>query len=115
MATKKTAADDALESNQAAMQDPQQESAQDNEQGSNPKTVEKEPAADDIVEIFVERDGTDGDPNLVVGVNGKNWVMPRGETSMVPRFVAEEYERSRKARYKADKTINQLRGIKEAH
>lgn len=115
MATKKTAADDALESNQAAMQDQQQETTHDPQQGSDPKTGEKEPAADDIVEIFVERDGTDGDPNLVVGVNGKNWVMPRGETSKVPRFVAEEYERSRKARYKADKTINQLRGIKEAH
>ena len=38
----------------------------------------------EMVYVFVERDPSDENPNLVIGINGKNWVMPRGETSRVP-------------------------------
>lgn len=68
----------------------------------------------EMVDVFIERDPSDENPNLVIGINGKNWVMPRGETSRVPRYVADEYKRAREAQYKADKTVNEMRGIKMA-
>lgn len=70
--------------------------------------------AQEIVEIFIERDPSDENPNMVIGINGKNWVMPRGEVAQVPKFVADEYNRARQAQYKADKTANEMRGIKLA-
>lgn len=83
------------------------------------KETEKEacPTVDpalEMVDVFVERDPSDENPNLIIGINGKNWVMPRGETSCVPRYVADEYKRAREAQYKADKTVNEMRGIKMA-
>lgn len=77
------------------------------------ETVTADPALE-MVDVFIERDPSDENPNLVIGINGKNWVMPRGETSSVPRYVADEYKRSREAQYKADKTVNEMRGIKMA-
>lgn len=83
------------------------------------KEAEKETEATvdpalEMVDVFVERDPSDENPNLVIGINGKNWVMPRGETSRVPKYVADEYKRAREAQYKADKTVNEMRGIKMA-
>ena len=95
----------------------------ENETGASAENTEKEaekeagPAVDhalEMVDVFVERDPSDENPNLVIGINGKNWVMPRGESSRVPRYVADEYKRARQAQYKADKTINEMRGIKMA-
>lgn len=99
----------------------------ENETAASAENVEKEteketekeagPAVDpalEMVDVFVERDPSDENPNLVIGINGKNWVMPRGEISRVPRYVADEYKRAREAQYKADKTANEMRGIKMA-
>ena len=99
----------------------------ENETAASAENVEKEtekeaekeagPAVDpalEMVDVFVERDPSDENPNLVIGINGKNWVMPRGESSRVPRYVADEYKRAREAQYKADKTVNEMRGIKMA-
>ena len=99
----------------------------ENETAASAENVEKEaeketeketgPTVDpalEMVDVFVERDPSDENPNLVIGINGKNWVMPRGETSRVPRYVADEYKRAREAQYKADKTVNEMRGIKMA-
>ena len=99
----------------------------ENETGASAENTEKEaeketekeagPAVDpalEMVDVFVERDPSDENPNLVIGINGKNWVMPRGESSRVPRYVADEYKRAREAQYKADKTVNEMRGIKMA-
>ena len=68
----------------------------------------------DIVELFVDRDPSDENPNMVIIINGKTWVMPRGESSKVPRYVYDEYQRAKKAQYKADKTAASMRGVKEA-
>ena len=95
----------------------------ENETAASAENSEKEagkeagPAVDpalEMVDVFVERDPSDENPNLVIGINGKNWVMPRGESSRVPRYVADEYKRARAAQYKADKTVNEMRGIKMA-
>lgn len=49
------------------------------------------------IEVFVPRGGDREDPNLFVAVNGVNYLLPRGKSSFVPKYVAEEIERSRQA------------------
>ena len=49
------------------------------------------------VEIRVPRGRPNEDPNVFVSVNGVNYLIPKGQTSVVPRFVADEYYRSLKA------------------
>ena len=60
---------------------------------------------DDRVEVFVPRVSGNTDPNLVIVINGKNYVLPKGQKSLVPKAVAEEYERSKRAQYKVDNAI----------
>ena len=61
--------------------------------------------ANDRVEIFVPRTSGNTDPNLVIVLNGKNYVLPKGQKSIVPKAVADEYERSKNAQYKVDNAI----------
>ena len=68
-----------------------------------------------LVDLFVDRDPSDDNPNVVIGFNGKNYVMPRGEVSRVPKYIKDEYERSKRAQYKADKTVAEMKGIKAAN
>lgn len=37
------------------------------------------------------------DPNLFVSVNGANFILPRGKTSRVPAFIADEIKRALEA------------------
>lgn len=60
---------------------------------------------DDRVEIFVPRASGNTDPNLIIVINGKNYVLPKGQKSIVPKAVADEYERSKRAQYKVDNAI----------
>ena len=53
--------------------------------------------ADKRVEIFIPRGAEREDPNLFVGINGVNYLLPRGKKSMVPLAVAAEIERSGRA------------------
>lgn len=47
------------------------------------------------VDIFIPRAASNReDPNLYVGINGVNYVLPKGKTSKVPDFVAEEIRRA---------------------
>ena len=46
------------------------------------------------VEVFVPRGSDRADPNFFVGVNGVNYLLPRGKKSMVPECVAAEIARS---------------------
>lgn len=59
-------------------------------------------------EIFVPRISGNTDPNLVIVVNGKNYILPRGKKSAVPKHVAEEYNRSVRAQHKVDNAIAEL-------
>ena len=68
----------------------------------------------ELVPLLVERDPTDENTNMVIGINGKNYVMPRGKVSDVPRCVYDEYQRAKAAQYHADATIAELSGIKAA-
>lgn len=54
----------------------------------------------ETVKLSIPRGDTRGDPNLFISVNGVNYLLPRGKTSEVPPEVAEEYNRSEKAKEK---------------
>lgn len=41
---------------------------------------------------------TGEDPNYHIGINGKNWLLPRGKTSMVPRYVADAFNQAEAAK-----------------
>ena len=53
--------------------------------------------AEKRIEVFIPRGADREDPNLFVGINGVNYLLPRGKKSMVPAAVAAEIERSGRA------------------
>lgn len=64
-----------------------------------PETVaETIPDPYELEEIFIPRAGAKEDPNLFVSVNGKNFLIPKGKKSKVPRYIADEIRRSERAR-----------------
>ena len=65
------------------------------------------------VELYVPRGYSSDDPNLIIGINGKLYVLPKGETSMVPKEVKEEFDRSQRAQNAFDKKSAEL--IKKAN
>ena len=65
----------------------------------------KEP---ELVEVYIERAIGDEDPNFYVGVNGKGFLLPRGQTSLVPPYIKEEIDRARRAERRLDETVNRL-------
>ena len=60
---------------------------------ANTTTTEKET----YVDLFIPRGYGNDDPNEFISVNGKNFLLPKGKTSKVPKYVKEEFERSQKA------------------
>ncbi len=64
------------------------------------------------VEISIPRGAEREDPNLFVGINGVNYLLPRGRKSSVPVAVAEEIARSERARDALDATMDALQRIK---
>lgn len=74
---------------------------------SNTKKVEQEKQPE-RVELYIPRGSANDEPNLMIGFNGKNYLLPRGKKSMVPPEVAAEYQRSTKAQDKMDEHIDQM-------
>lgn len=62
----------------------------------------------DTVSLFVPKLSGDTDPNVLVSVNGMNYVLPKGKTSEVPDFVAYEYNRALQARAFCDDNIERI-------
>lgn len=60
------------------------------------------------VEIFIPKGYAGEEPNLMVGVNGVNYLLPRGKTSLVPKCVAEEVKRAEKAQNQMDLKMDAL-------
>ena len=80
----------------------------------NETTEVKETVKDDgRVDLFIPRGGSNEEPNLMIGFNGKNYLLPRGKTSRVPKYVAEEYYRSQRAQERYDDTMDRLLKQKE--
>ena len=73
-----------------------------------PEVQEATVKEEERVEIYIEKGYANDDPNLFVGLNGVNYVLPRGETSVVPKSVADEIERSRRAARVQDKNIDAM-------
>ena len=76
------------------------------------KAEPKESAApeDERVEIFVPKGYTNDEPNLMISVNGVNYLLPKGKTSKVPKHIAEEFYRAQKAQEALDKRVDQMLG-----
>lgn len=49
-------------------------------------------AKDERVDVFVPRAGVNEDPNLYIGINGKEFLLPKGQVSCVPVYVKEAVE-----------------------
>lgn len=79
---------------------------------SKANTTNTEPKAktttDERVEILVPKGYANDEPNLVIAVNGVNYVLPRGKTSKVPKFIADEFYRSQKAQEAMDKRVDEM-------
>ena len=63
---------------------------------------------DTRVEVFIPKGYANDEPNLFVGVNGVNYLLPRGKTSVVPPAVAEEVKRAVRAQETMDEHIDEM-------
>ena len=60
------------------------------------------------VEVHIPKGYANEEPNFFVSVGGVNYLLPRGRTSLVPKAVAAELERARKAQEALDRKIETL-------
>ena len=60
------------------------------------------------VDLFVDKGYANDEPNHIISVNGVMYVLPKGKTSKVPQFVADEYYRSKKAQQRLDDTVDKM-------
>jgi hypothetical protein len=63
---------------------------------------------EDREDIFIPRAGSMEDPNLFVGINGRNFILPKGQTSNVPKYVADEIRRAWAAQAKGEENKDEL-------
>ena len=76
---------------------------------ANENTEKKTQApADKRVEIHVPKGYANDEPNLLICVNGVNYLLPKGKTSKVPAFIAEEFYRSQKAQEAMDNRVDEM-------
>ena len=61
------------------------------------------------VEVFIPRGSDREDPNLFVGINGVNYLLPRGKKSRVPEAVAAEIKRSELAADRFYQSVDDLK------
>ena len=64
--------------------------------------------AEDRVDLYVEKGYANDEPNLLIAINGVNYLLPKGKTSKVPQCVADEYYRSRKAQQHLDEQVDKM-------
>ena len=72
------------------------------------KNTQAEKPKDDRVEIFVPKGYANDEPNLMIAVNGVNYLLPKGKSSKVPAYIAEEFYRSQKAQEALDKRVDEM-------
>lgn len=58
-------------------------------------------------EIYIPKGYGNDDPNLLVSINCKNWILPKGKTSRVPKYVADEIRLSWAAQAKYDELVDE--------
>ena len=59
-------------------------------------------------ELYVPRGAQNEEQTLLISVNGQNFVLPRGKTSLVPEVVKAEYERAERAKERLEKKRDAL-------
>lgn len=62
------------------------------------------------VKLYVPRGASNEDPNLFISVNGVNYLLPKGQESLVPPVVKAEYERAQRAQQAGDRNKDRLTG-----
>ena len=70
--------------------------------------VEETTKKDNRVEVYIPKGAANDEPNLFVGVNGVNYILPRGKKSMVPPHVKAEIDRSFAAQNTMDEHVDEL-------
>lgn len=79
-----------------------------NNEAAQEARKEVQPVEDNRVEITIPRGEKRDDPNLFVSINGVNYLLPRGKTSLVPPEVAQEVRRSWEAERLMDEHAQEL-------
>lgn len=64
--------------------------------------------ADDRVDLFVPRGQVNDEPNLLISINGVNYLLPKGKTSRVKQCVADEYYRAVRAQERYDRKVSEM-------
>lgn len=64
--------------------------------------------AEKKVEVFIPKGYGNDEPNLFVSVNDKNFLLPKGKKSLVPKYIADEIERSLAAETAMDEHIAEM-------
>lgn len=63
---------------------------------------------DERVDIFVPKGYANDEPNMLISVNGVNYLLPKGKTSSVPKHIADEFYRSQKAQQTLDNRVDEM-------
>lgn len=63
---------------------------------------------DNRVSVAIPKGFANEEPNVLVSVNGVNFVLPRGKTSLVPQEVAWELERAARAQQLLDENMDRM-------
>lgn len=74
----------------------------------NVTTKKNTTATNEREDIFVPKGYVNDEPNMLISVNGVNYLLPRGKTSNVPKFIADEFRRSQKAQEALDKRMDEM-------
>ena len=61
------------------------------------------------VEILLPKAFSGEDPNLFISVNGINYLLPKGKSSLVPPEVKQEWERAYRAEGTLDARIHSMK------
>ncbi len=60
------------------------------------------------VKVHIPKAFANEEPMLMVGINGINYLLPRGKESLVPPAVAKEVQRAMAAQTRLDASMDQL-------
>lgn len=60
------------------------------------------------VKLYIPRGASNEDPNLFISINGVNYILPKGQESLVLPAVKAEYERSQRAQQAGDRNKDQM-------
>ena len=71
-------------------------------------TTRAQDIPDGYEEIRIPRGSDREEQNLFIGLNGVNYILPKGRVSVVPKAVADEYRRSLEAQDLMDERIDEM-------